>query len=136
MPFTGKVGDTLKLSDDGGGHRYIVLTNPNKDGNVVIANFTAARYWKEWIVTFNPRDNKRIFTKKTTINYADARIIPVKSLIDYVAGNPGCDYAFCGVRHCNKIIAAASKSEFIPGEVMEEITKQSKDEDAELHDNV
>jgi len=124
MPFTGKVGDTLHLSDIGGGHRYVILTKPNSDGNVVMANFTSARYWKEWLVTFRPKDDKRLFDKKTTVNYADAQIIPVKKLIEASKSNPRGDYVFCREYHCKRIISKAFQSQYIPGEVLGELGSQ------------
>jgi len=128
MPFTGKVGDTLHLSDDGGGHRYVIITPPNSNGNVVIVNFTYKGYWKEWLVTFRPKDNKRLFSKKTTVNYADARIVPVQTLIDIAETAPSNDYVFCHHYHSKEIAIGALKSQFTPVEVLEELQVHYPDE--------
>ncbi len=127
MPFTGKVGDTLCLDDSGEGHRYIILTKPNEKHNVVLINFTSATYWKEWMVTFKPKDDKLLFKKKTTVNYANAQIIPVKKLIDKARRKPN-DYLFCSVYHTKKIIIGAFQSQFIPTEILDELSKQYPDE--------
>lgn len=127
MPFTGKIGDTLYLSDIGGHHRYIILSKPNSDGNVVIANFTSARYWKEWLVTFTPRANKRLFDKKTTVNYADTRIIPISKLIKVAKRNPK-QYEFCPENLTEKIVIGALQSQFTPIEILEELRIQYPNE--------
>ena len=57
MSFTGKIGDTLRLQDTGARHRYIILTKPNNNKNVVIVNFTTAKH-HEWFLSFSPKDNK------------------------------------------------------------------------------
>jgi hypothetical protein len=36
MPFTCKVGDSFYLADSGGHHRYVIITKPNSDGNIVL----------------------------------------------------------------------------------------------------
>ena len=82
MPFTGKIVDTLRLTDIGARHRYVILTEPNSDGNVVILNFTTSKHF-EWLVTFRPIDNKKLFSVKCTPNFTDARIYPLKSLLKY-----------------------------------------------------
>ena len=127
MPFTGKVGDTLLLRDIGVRHRYVILTKPNSDGNVVVVNFTSASPRKECFVTFRPKDDKRLFNKKTTVNYTDARILPVKALIDKAKRNPR-DYVFCSENHIKKIVIGALQSQFTPIEILEELGIQYPNE--------
>jgi hypothetical protein len=123
MPFTGKVGDTLYLSDSGGHHRYIILTQPNKNNKVVLVNFTSKKYWKEWIVTFNPSEDKALFKQKTTVNYADAQIVSVDKLIRRAKARPKSEYLFCSNMHTSRIIAGAFQSTLIPNEVLDELTR-------------
>jgi hypothetical protein len=123
MPFTGKVGDTLRLNDIGGGHRYVILTKPNINGNVVIVSFTSARYWKEWLVTFTTKDNRRLFSKKTTVNYTAARILPVERLINKATRKPK-DYRFCSENHIKRIVIGAFQSQLTPIEILEELKIQ------------
>lgn len=99
MPFTGKVGDTLFLRDIGGGHQYVILTEPNKDGNVVITNFTTASHF-EWLVIFRPKDNPKLFSERCTPNYHDARLYPFRALLN-IAKNTHSDYAFCAEGACS-----------------------------------
>lgn len=122
MPFTGKVGDTLRLRDIGTRHRYIILTKPNSDGNVVITNFTTAKHF-EWLVTFRPRDNKELFTKKCTPNYNGARIYPLSALAKIVKRNPK-NYVFCPEKLTQRIIIGALQSRYTPIEVLEELKAQ------------
>lgn len=122
MPFTGKVGDTLRLRDIGARHRYIILTKPNNDGNVVIINFTTAKHF-EWLVTFRPRDNRKLFTEKCTPNYTDARIYPISALTKIVKRNPR-EYVFCPENIIKRIIRGALESKHTRIEVLEELKVQ------------
>ncbi|MCX6011551.1 MAG: hypothetical protein NT134_04780 [Chloroflexi bacterium] len=123
MPFTGKVGDTLYLGDIGGRHRYIIISKPNSDGNVIIANFTSATYWREWVVTFTPKHSKRLFDRKTTVNYADARIKPVSKLVEEAKYRPE-KYEFCPENLVKKIVIGALQSRFTQIEILEELKIQ------------
>lgn len=123
MSFTCKVGDTLFLSDIGGSHRYLIITNPNSAGNVVLVNFTSAKYWKEWLVTFSPRDDKGLFDRKTTVNYADARICPAERLRKEAQKRPR-SYEFCAENHVKRIVIGALQSRHTPIEVLRELKTQ------------
>jgi len=127
MPFTGKIGDTLRLTDVGGHHRYVILTKPDINGNVVIANFTSAKYWKEWLVTFTQRDDKQLFDRKTTVNYADAHILPVNTLIDEAKRKPR-DYEFCTENHVRRIVIGAFQSQHTPIGILEGLRIQYPNE--------
>ena len=127
MSFSGKVGDTLRLADTGRGHRYVILTKPNSDGNVVVVNFTSASYLKEWLVTFRPKDNKRLFIKQTTVDYSFARIVPVEKLGVEAKCNPN-DYVFCPENLAEKIVTGAFQSQFTRIEVLTELSVQYPDE--------
>jgi hypothetical protein len=128
MPFTCKVGDTLRLSDRGGSHHYVILTNSNSDGNVVVVNFTTARYWKEWIVQFTRKDNRKLFKKKTTVNFADARIISASKLLAIAKLKSTVDYNYCAENITKEIIIGAFQSQFTPIEVIVELGIQYPDE--------
>lgn len=123
MPFTGKIGDTLYLKDAGGSHRCVILTKPNDDGNVVVVNFTSARSWKECLVTFTRRDDKRLFDTKTTVNYADARILSCEALTERAKRRPR-SYVFCRENHVKKIVKGALQSQHTPLEILEELRIQ------------
>jgi len=122
MPFTGKVGDTLRLRDIRVRHRYIILTKPNREGNVVITNFTTAKHF-EWMVTFSPRDNKKLFTKKCTPNYTDARPYPISALVEIIKRNPR-EYVFCPENLTRRIVIGALQSRHTSIEVLEELKAQ------------
>jgi hypothetical protein len=126
MPFTGKVGDTLRLRDIGARHRYIILTKPNSDGNVVIANFTTAGHF-EWLVTFRPRDNRELFKEKSTVNYNDARFYSISALAKVVERNPK-EYVFCPENLTKEIVIGALQSKFTPIEILEELKGQYPNE--------
>ena len=122
MPFTGKVGDTLRLRDTGARHRYIILTNPNNDGNVVILNFTTAKHF-EWSVTFQPKDNKRLFTKKCTPNYHDALLFPLSAL-EKAVKRKSTEYEFCPESITLRIIVGAFQSRHTSLEIINELKRQ------------
>jgi len=122
MPFTGKVGDTLLLSDIGGRHRYVILTEPNANGDVVITNFTTASHF-EWHVVFRPKDNRQLFTERCTPNYNDARLYPLSALLK-IAENTHIDYVFCTHNHIKKIVAGALQSKHTPLEIADELKIQ------------
>ena len=122
MPFTAKVGDTLRLHDIGGHHRYVILTKPNSDGNVVIVNFTTAQPF-EWLVTFSPKDNRRLFTEKCTPNYIDACIYPIDALTRSAKRNPK-EYVPCPENIIKRIIRGALESKHTRIEVLEELKVQ------------
>lgn len=126
MPFTGKVGDTLFLGDTGGRHRYVILTEPNNDGNVVITNFTTASHF-EWNVVFRPKDNRQLFTERCTPNYHDAQLYPISALLK-IAGNTNIRYVFCTKDHIKKIVTGALQSNHTRLEILEELAVQYPEE--------
>lgn len=126
MPFNGKIGDTLRLRDIGARHRYIILTNPNSNGNVVILNFTTAKYF-EWLVTFTPKDDRDLFTRKCTPNYHDACLYPLSALF-YVARQNPKDYIYCPENLTRRIVVWALQSKYISLEIIDELKKQYPDE--------
>lgn len=134
MPFTCKIGDTLRLSDRGGGHHYVILTNSNSDGNVVVVNFTTARYWKEWIVGFTKKGNRKLFKKKTTVNYADARIISAKRLLAIANRKSIYEYNYCAESIIKEIIIGAFQSQFTPIEIIEELSIKYPNEYERYHE--
>ena len=92
MPFTGKVGDTLYLPD--ASHRYVILTKPNNNNNVIATCFTSIKYWKECLVRFTPRHNRRLFKIPTTILYGYSDFFSLNYLTEEAA-SPISDYIFC-----------------------------------------
>ena len=126
MPFTGKVGDTVRLHDIGGHHRYVILTKPNSDGNVVITNFTTSKHF-EWLVTFRPKDNKGLFTEKCSPNYTDAVLYPLSALKEIVKRNPK-QYVYCPENLTKKIVIGALQSQHTPIEILEELKNQYPEE--------
>jgi hypothetical protein len=117
MPFICKVGDTFCLTDYGGYHRYIILTEPNEDGKVVLVNFTSFADDKECTVLFWPKDDDQLFKKPTTISYANARLVTLSKLTKYVEK----DYIYCTPALTKQIIIGAFKSLSIPLEIIQEL---------------
>lgn len=122
MPFTGKIGDTLRLRDIGARHRYIILTEQNNDGNVVILNFTTVKHF-EWSVTFQPKDNKKLFTEKCTPNYHDARLYPLSKLVKAIGRKPR-EYEFCPENLTLRIVIGAFQSRHTSFEIINELKRQ------------
>lgn len=122
MSFDCKVGDTVFIPDCGGGHRYVVLTNPNEDDCVVIVNFTSATGRIIDGKMFTSSDNKSLFPCPTVVPYKYATLFPVASLRDEVnRRDVVSDYEFCPQVIMKQIIKDAFKSQFTKGEVIEEL---------------
>lgn len=125
MPFDGKIGDTAFIVDSGGGHRYVVLTNPNKDGCVVRVNFTSASGHTSDGKVFTSRDNRYFFEVPTIVHYRRAQIYPVTILLKEVnRKDEVSDYRPCPQNIMHQIIKDAFKSQFTKGEVIEELKTQ------------
>jgi len=73
MPFSCKIGDSFYLPDDNGRHRWVIITKPNSDGNIVIVNFTDADNVGCSII-FRPGEHNP-FTLRTTIFCGKATLV-------------------------------------------------------------
>lgn len=122
MSFDCKVGDTAIIDDVGGGHRRVVLTNPNKDDCVVIVNFTSAAGHISDGKTFYSSDNRDLFKHPTVVPYKYAEIYPCSSLRNEVnRSDVVSDYILCPQSIMEQIIKDAFKSQFTIGDVIEEL---------------
>lgn len=124
MPSRCKVGDSACLYDGGGGHRHVVLTNPNKDDSVVIVNFTSAPNCMCDGRVFTRSDNRNLFNRPTVVNYYLARIRSVTSLCEHLELGRGFIVTkpkFCPQAITEQIIENAFKSQFTIGDVIEEL---------------
>ena len=72
MPFNGKPGDSIFIDDLGGGHRYVILTEPDSNGEVVIVSFTTYRFGKDPTVKFGRHHRSGLFSKPTIVHYPSA----------------------------------------------------------------
>ena len=125
MSFDCKVGDTAFIDDVGGGHRYVVLTNPNKDDCVVIVNFTSATGRIDDGKIFTSSDDRNLFEWPTVVSYKRAKLFPVTSLRDEVnRRDVVSDYKLCSPNIMAQIIKDAFKSQFTKGDVIEELKTQ------------
>lgn len=126
MPFNGKPGDSILIDDPGGGHRYVILTKPNSNGEVIIANFTADKFGKDPAVKFGRRHPSRLFSKPTAVNYSSAYKIDIEKLKSEAA-KPGCRYRYCPADVINRIILGAFQSNFTPTGIQSELEIQYPD---------
>ena len=123
MPFTCKVGDSFFLPDTGGRHRYVILTNPNSDSRVVLVNFTDSRNIESPVI-FNLKDDKRLFSKRTGVNYAQARLIQIEGLNEAAID----DWEFCQLNHIKRIVIGAFQSQHTPIYILKELSTQYPEE--------
>ena len=136
MSFDCKVGDIIFISDSGGGHRYVVLTNPNKDACVVIVNFTSATGRIKDGKVFTRTDNKILFEKPTVVPYKRAEIYPCNSLRAEVnRRDVVSDYRSCPPSIMKQIIKDAFKSQFTIGDVIEELKTYYPKEYAQYYED-
>jgi hypothetical protein len=125
MPFTGKVGDSLFIQDSGGGHRYVILTEPGDNDDVIVVNFTSASLYKDCTVTFKPRAYPRLFSKESAVNYPYTISLPLSTLKNE-ANKPDCDYRYCPEKMI-KLIIGAFQSQFTPLGIQTELKAQYPD---------
>ena len=83
MPDTCEVGDSFYITDYRDRHRWVIITQPNSDGKVVLVNFTGVASHKECVVLFQPKDDLELFTKLTTVAYDYAWFADTSKLIRY-----------------------------------------------------
>jgi hypothetical protein len=126
MPFSGKVGDSIFIDDLGGGHRYVILTNPNRNDEVVIANFTTEKFGKDCTTTFRRRDYPRLFSKPTIVNYPGAYPISI-SRFRSEAAKPDSQYIHCPADIVKRILIGAFQSEHTPTGIKAELKVQYPD---------
>ena len=122
MSFGCKVGDSVFLPDDGGVHRYVVLTNPNKDDGIVIVNFTSAPNPMCDGKVFTRSDNRNLFVKPTVVHYKRAIIISITSLCEQERRTDVVsDYRHCSKSIMAQIIKDAFGSQFTVGDILREL---------------
>jgi hypothetical protein len=110
------------MPDCGGGHRYVVLTTPNKDGCVVIVNFASATGRICDGKMFTSSDDRFLFPFPTVVPYKRATLFPVTSLRDEVNRKDiVSDYRICPQTIMKQIIKDAFKSQFTGGDIIEEL---------------
>ena len=136
MSFDCKVGDTAFVDDAGGGHRYVVLTNPNKDDRVVIVNFTSAKGHIRDGKIFTSSDDRDLFKVPTVVPYKRAEIYPCNSLRAEVnRRDVVSDYRSCPPSIMKQIIKDAFKSQFTIGDVIEELRTYYPKEYAQYYED-
>jgi hypothetical protein len=128
MPFSGKVGDSFYLPDAGGGHRYVILTNPNSEGKVIIVNFTDVKN-VHLLPVFTPRDDSHLFTKHSSVNYAFAQLV----VRDRLIANKVDRWGFCNLSIIRKIIVGAFQSQHTPIYIIKELRVQYLEEYKKYH---
>ena len=125
MPFDCKVGDVAHIYDWGGGHWYVVLTTPNKNGKVVRVNFTSSRGQVDGGRVFTPSDNKSLFEFPSIVPYRRAQIYPCGAFRDEANRSDVLNkYKFCPHDIMEQIIEDAFKSQHTKGDVIEELKTQ------------
>ena len=125
MTFRCQVGDSVFLNDNGGGHRWVVITKPNKDGKVVMVNFTSAATCPDTAVLFTRNDDKELFSKPTRIHYKYADIFHIKTVMMMVNSTAiVSDYKSCKETIVTTIIDGAFRSEFTSFAILDELKEQ------------
>jgi hypothetical protein len=124
MPFTGKRGDSFYLPDGGGHHRYVILTNPDSNGKVVVINFTDAQNPTDCPVIFNPKDDPKLFTKRTTINCAYAQVISVAKL----KASKIDRWEMCQLNNVKQAVIGAFRSQHTPTFIIDALKVQYPNE--------
>ncbi len=118
MPFSCKIGDSFFLEDGGGGHRYVILTNPNSEGRLVIVNFTDVKN-VHTLPVFTPKDDPNLFSKHTSVNYSFAQTVIRDRLTKIKIER----WVFCNLHIVRKIVVGAFQSQHIPIYIIKELRK-------------
>ena len=122
MQFDCKVGDTAFLFDDGGGHWYVELTNPNKNCSVVRVNFTSSRGQVDGGRVFTRSDDRHLFEFPSVVPYRRARVYPCDAFRNEANRADVLNkYKLCPQSIIDQIIEDAFKSQFTKGDVIEEL---------------
>ena len=119
MPFTCRIGDSFFLPDTGGRHRYVILTNPNSDGKIVLVNFTDSKNVESPVI-FHPKDDIRLFNKRTGVYYAWAKLVLAANLTESIIDR----WIFCQSDIIKEIVRGAFQSQHTPIEILREISAQ------------
>ena len=129
MSFCCRVGDSIFLNDKGGGHRYVVISEPNQNKCVVIVNFTSASGSIDRTVTFTRSDDKNLFDHPTNVNFKLARMISTEKLIREANRQDTVNhYISCSEEIIKKIVIGAFQSQFTPIEIINELGVQYLDD--------
>lgn len=122
MPFDCKVGDTAFILDGGGGHKYVVLTNPNTDGKVVRVNFTTSINRADGGKLYTPSDDKDLFQFPSIVPYKLAELYPCDVLREQANRKDVVNhYKPCPQDIMKQIIQDAFESQFTKSDVIEEL---------------
>lgn len=136
MPFDCKVGDTAYILDDGGGHKYVVLTNPNKDGCVVRVNFTSSVGRVDGGKVFTRSDDEDLFESPSIVPYKRAEIYPADKLHQEANRKDVVNhYKLCPQGIMEQIIKDAFENQFTKGDVIEELKNTYPQEYEQYYDD-
>jgi len=124
-----EIGDSFYITDHRDRHRWVVITRPNKDGKVVIVNFTRVASHKECVVLFQPKDDGELFNRLTTVAYSYATLADITKLVKHRDNG----YYYCQPEHIQRIIKGAFQSQFIPLEITIELKEQYPTEYAKYY---
>jgi hypothetical protein len=129
MSFRCRIGDSIFINDNGGGHRYVVISKPNQKGCIIIVNFTSASSCIDKTVTFTKYDDKNLFDHPTNVNYRYAQIISSDNLLQEAKRLDTVNHYFlCNEEIINKIVIGAFQSQFTPIEIIMELSIQYPEE--------
>lgn len=121
MPFTCKIGDSFYLPDNNGRHRWIILTEPNAAGHIVIVNFTDANNL-DCSVIFAPKDHNP-FIFRTAICCSKATLVLESKLKNLKI----MDYFYFNERQVEKIVKGVITSLHTPTDILMELKYQYPD---------
>ena len=128
MAFLGQVGDTFTLRDNPPyKNLYVILTNPNEDGQVVVVSFTKPLKMVQSYIILTPKHDGELFKYNTTVRYTDADLRDQKRLVDYIAEHADRAKKACPLDIIREIVTCAFKAKQSPIKVLEELARQYPD---------
>jgi len=118
-------GDTFKMRkpDDHNPHLWVVVTDPDDDGDVAIVNLTSRKQHSDDTVTLNRGDHTFI-ERETVIYYQDARRTKASALTNAVRGGAATVHDPCRLDILTKIQRGLDRSPYTPNDIKEYVRRQ------------
>jgi len=120
-----EAGDTYKLATPTNPtpHLWIVLTDPDQQGEVAIVNLTTRQPASDATVILRPPDHPFV-RHDTVVRYEDAQVVPARALDAAVKGGAARRHAALNPLILKRIQDGVDKSPFIAGDIREYVRQQ------------
>jgi hypothetical protein len=127
MHYSGQVGDTFTMEDNPPFKSlFIILTEPNDNGKIVLVSMAKAQYGVQTYVVFTPKDHK-LFRGRVTARYQDANFYDHHKIVKYQNKHIDRCKHHCPSDIIKRIVAGAFDAKQSPIKVLNELQVQYPD---------